>query len=1714
MLEQLPVDWIVALLAEGRSLEQIALTRLPEGQQALLRRCAAVRWFDEALVDAVLRDGVPGAGPAEVPFERLVESAPVEALPGLPGTYRLREETRSEQLADWLSAVQRWSEGSDRAAPPELPAEFSELTDRLIEYWKQRGPEGDAERLYHLAVRRPDDAGALFRDLYGAAEGRFDLPACFDLLQLLDERRRQELLAPLLTDLLREYDSYYQARALWAADYHRTVSSFERDFFAPAAARLLSKSPAWILEIDALGGMGKTVFLRWLVARRLVPQRIPCARIDFDHNPPVECTREPWLILWLAARQLNRQIPGTPFNELIDELEEYVYRQMPSMGAGDPAHPSGGTTSTELPRDRLEREFPDRFVTLLNRRPVKTPVVLVFDTLEEAILRPNADVMRLVDWLAGLREKCSDLRVVLSGRFKLGERYEEYRKRYESVSLPLSVEPFKPKEAAAYLEQRGLGSDPRVPAVIREAGGNPFVLALYVELLRSDPELTEEAIRRHPAHLVYLIERILLRIHEPHLQWMLRFGVAARHLTQEFVEHVLAPCFAALPAERRYQAIGRELRKEKLFPLVPTPDDLSQLWKDLNRYAAQAAWVSPAQDVPGGLVFHGDVRLPMRPVLGDDARPIHARAIAYFEQLHASGADPEGRALTEAVYHHFQLDGAEAGGAYWRGQLQEARTPALRLRLAADLIGPDYLDDSGHSLSGLSGPLLDPLLIGEAGMEAAEAALDLADAAQGEARVRLLNDAEAYQRRAQLASEELPDRTVVAGRLYLLEAGIDGRRGDGEAALKGLEQARGILEIVRNVRGEDRYRLHLEYGDRLAEAGRAGESWQEYAAALEEAVRLPDGESRAAVVELRLARRAAEREEWSEARDQYCAASRRSGFIGLRLQAQRGLAESYLAMGRPGQAHEAAFAVPEPLGLGAGEIDAWAELLVTRARVLLAQGQAFDAQSICGELVRVADRPGSPRSALAAAGELQAAISRALQNHEPAQREFEQASHAWRSLGQVEAAQRCTLAAAEMLLWDAGDYRGAETQLARAERVVLPVNSDVRLRTRVLRAELRHALGDAAAAHAELEDVLQELGTCTRTSTRLQIAAVGLGFAAGEQAERCLELLANGLERAQPPSSALPHLEPLARCRSFHGVSDDLRARLMDHVYDISSDGLGAVETIALVDLYRLLDRDDAQWLLQRTLRRLRSDPDIHLPEMLRAQDRLGWERQKIDWFSGAVERCSRDYGVYSIFSAGTLLEQAERLQRHYESLRAPELVDRAEELVAWTQPRSRVRARCHELEARLGPVRGTPGDRLTEALKIYEQLGDRRAVERLRLRVSGPAPGPPPEHSALRLRIGCAQQGPPALLTEMTLPPNLGRVPFPGFREIPPGEHARVVHMILERTEAGVSYDFIKHFESQGHWYSFLLAQAVFHPDTWPLLASLLSEGAREADFRLEFESPELDGLPWEFLTRPDGPPEGHCLSQFFRCFYRGLPEHYRTPRPPAPYGPPEVLLLRPGAAGERKASRGHSVGGLDLHAVYARAGFTVVTPEEPHPEAIATSLAEIRGRGSVPLLHACGSMQFHPSEGGAFLSLARGSLYGDYGAPPLSARHLVDLLRARGEEGDLLFVLDIVRPPDMTEALIQLCFRNRLGAELLRLDPTLAILGVGLAEPDQGWLYQHLADSLAQGGPIREVLSGFRSSGYREAIEGPFQGLDRMLPTVGAALFIDDPARSFGGL
>jgi hypothetical protein len=125
--------------------------------------------------------------------------------------------------------------------------------------------------------------------------------------------RRLRLCQPRGTSIRRhlweEQSRRLRARTLFADDYYQTLLFYPRQEAAGKVETLLGEKPKqWMVLLYARGGVGKTMFLRWLVARDLVEKRhTPVAYLDLDDLRVDVAARYPWLLLLPMLQQWKEQ---------------------------------------------------------------------------------------------------------------------------------------------------------------------------------------------------------------------------------------------------------------------------------------------------------------------------------------------------------------------------------------------------------------------------------------------------------------------------------------------------------------------------------------------------------------------------------------------------------------------------------------------------------------------------------------------------------------------------------------------------------------------------------------------------------------------------------------------------------------------------------------------------------------------------------------------------------------------------------------------------------------------------------------------------------------------------------------------------------------------------------------------------------------------------------------------------------------------------------------------------------------------------------------------------------------------------------------------------------------------------------------------------------------------------------------------------------------
>ena len=178
-----------------------------------------------------------------------------------------------------------------------------------------------------------------------------------------------------------------------------------REDQAAAFQQLIDGPPThWALHYLGMGGVGKTMLLRHIMARLAVRagKPLPVARIDFDDISPEFPVRQPGTLLLALADELRRYLPpgeDDRFTKFRDEVVEVHGALSRDASIGEP-----------LDNIRTE-EFGwvlAKFVALVSGLP--GPVILILDTCEElAKLEPVGESIPAVDATFEILERVHEL---------------------------------------------------------------------------------------------------------------------------------------------------------------------------------------------------------------------------------------------------------------------------------------------------------------------------------------------------------------------------------------------------------------------------------------------------------------------------------------------------------------------------------------------------------------------------------------------------------------------------------------------------------------------------------------------------------------------------------------------------------------------------------------------------------------------------------------------------------------------------------------------------------------------------------------------------------------------------------------------------------------------------------------------------------------------------------------------------------------------------------------------------------------------------------------------------------------------------------------------------------------------------------------------------------------------------------------------------------
>jgi hypothetical protein len=1676
----------------GQTLEEIARARFTEPELNLLKRCAAPRSFDRALFEALLcADTAPG-------LEELVTSGDLERSPAATDRYRMRQPTRQTHLDAW------WTDEGLRPGVEPVPDGFRKFSQRLSDYYAETNMQ--LEQLYHLLVAAPSEAERLFDELFVAADRRFDLAGCQDVLDVVQASERLGLMTAGLTKRVNQCHAYLRARSRWAMDYYATTAFLDRQVLREALHELVGGGPHRILELYARGGLGKTIELRWFTARYCLPQYIPFARIDFDISHPVNATRRPWLVLLHFAEQLNSQVATAAFADILKR-----YGHMHALLDRQPTQAAfvAGTLETVTQPADLYPQFHSAVRESIGDRPV----VFMLDTLEEILLGDTAGVHNLLSRLAELMDM-QNVRFVLSGRYRLADKLNGPIPLAPDRSI--SVEPFTPTESMTYLKAvRGIKRTDAVGAIVARTNGMPFTLALYADVMRQEPDVPVEDLfgrdAEHDPEVVYLVRRVLSRIADPAVRWVLRYGVLPRRMSRQYLSEVMASFLAdsMSGASREYDDPDDDhlppSDEVRMFytDLLTSPRELTEhhiakLWTTLAQYAAGYGWVSTAESET--LVFHEQVREPMRRVLRGRPRyaQLHEASIAYFERRALQDQAEWVRWKRESLYHRFQLLG-QAAVPYWRDALNDAFKRggwALRGEIAAELWRSDeYVDEDDAPRAWRdTEPIVTRAVLAQAAYERARCGVEVGRARRLPPGDTLWSDAELAFQAAQRLDPKGPSVLPASG-MAVLEATLRFSRGDKTTAYELLEGA-----IATSTGREEALQTEEAFADLLR-------GWDDQAAQAHytralELAQYPD--ERVPLLRAYV--------EVTAAQDQLATAmiACHQGRDLAAPEARRGFQLSEIELrlrnGQPARALELAQRID-----AAPEFDqqgplAWSAIAELRL------GEPLTALAHLETLVNVAARPviqGLPSTSPIGPPDLdlglrltRARLLAELNDADSAARQFEDVTAEARRRGLVAAAATSELAHVALHVHVAGNLTAARQRLQSVEQEVMQLGGDLEAEWLFLDAQLATRTDDAASAAGRLRTATlswwdRRHGRPPRQRVRAAIA----GLVCGDGPDRGFyaQMLADALERATPRSARVAMLQDLAFCKPLSGVDVKLLQRIRDSVDDADPRARdqhprdAALQSTWLAELDRVCgDGVSAALRLDEAVKimvQVSEPPIVVWRDWLKARYRVaeaGAPVELAEWIN--LHSVAELTGAHTTAGCSLALELA-RFGAHDAEFALPLLQRVISERAAG--PGQTADAYRLRFELTLASGRSAAVDDLRQAAALYDRSGDRQSLRHVETMIQHQAAHSLTFDHPRTVVVAVSNQWvrwtvsdgdreqtlrlvPPPALSELIQSGNqqelLARLvydwqgiaaelaPLAALPPPMPGNLAQGL-VVEDARLAAVPWEIATH-GSQVTLYRSLAGGGPIYAQAHTLATML-----RRLNFPVLSDPPDWEELATQLAAfkASAGLPPGSGVD---RWTWSALQVSLRS-RPRSRL--PQVLLLRASNQAERRYLQGQSTLGYDLTSLWKSYGFEVFEQQDPLPDmldslsipppAIVHIAASVASDGTALTL------DFSAVDVMDYESVTTSNL------PGIGVSVLDRLMQRWPADVRPIVIVDLPRPSTPTEAARKWLWRNQFCQQLFELGNTPYLLAMGFVDAGQSFIYQQLLSHLGTGGSIADV-------------------------------------------
>jgi tetratricopeptide (TPR) repeat protein len=1298
---------LIGRIQAGETLEEITRARIAPEDESYLKRVAVPRLFDRHLYDAILR---PTGGPS---FDSVRNDTRIERLSGYHVRLSVRPDLQPQLRALW------WPDGRLPARPEAPPPELAKLLRRLVDYYAE--VNDPLERLYHLSLIDERGAVLLLRELYQAADEQFDLAGCQNAIAAVGLNERPSLIGADLRAETNELSRALRVRGAFATDYYRTARFFVPEGLMDQISGFIQGTPSRVVQVVAEGGMGKTMRIRWFIARKCIAEGIPVARIDFDDVDPVVVGTDPWLVLLEFALQLHDQLRGTPFERLAADYGEY----RPLLGRGSRVDGSGkGAVDLQAIRERAEADVLERFHAGLGEGAGDRPVVLILDTTEELVLPVRRNVTKLWTLLHALLEDHPGVRLILAGRHDLVPRSEGFATTFPEAIVH-QIKPFSDAQAESYLRGRGIDDKELRHEIVRQSGGRPFKLALFGDIVQQEPDLTAERVAAYKGpDLLFLVERVLDRIPDEDVRWLLRYGVIPRWLTLEVARDVLAPFLARAKAgdpafdDPREDSMPSNRRLgEDNFPIGMAPDQqpsIENVWAMLREYSAAASWVSMDGEA---LRFQPEVVEPMREVLQNrPAWAILQGAVAEWFERHAVD-DPErwGESTAEAAYHRFQRDG-EAAVPWWQAQLDRAwdvgRTDWLR-RIAE--VAP-RTDESDGTIEAEPDASLRPASTVLAEFEFA--AIDITELWRRDAPPSEQGWSAAGERLDRAVALDDGRGIIPASRHSLLQATLAYGQGQIAAALDEIEVGRSLQENV-----VDRAAFATLNAAVLASSGDEG-SKQATDEALQRLGELVESDETAlhdsvalsiqtlASIDLRNDRIAAAIAVYDQGLGLLVEQPGRRIDLGLLA------ADVEARWCQPGASLARIESVDRDIDRGAAATPVQRlRRDTTRARAELAAGRPTRAIPIVNRVLEELDHAtvGSAESNEwqqldASAREIRGQAKADLLQQD-ALDDLDAALERWRP--DTEGMGRTRVVAATFQLRGRGDLHQARQYLDGLASSPPPLGGDAWTDSHLRRTEQYGRLGDRGRVREKIDEVLRSVETPSR---KIRAGLMGLAFGTGSDRSYFAATVLDALRSVEPGAmrlACLRDIELVPKLEPDVGPADRQALRELGG----STDGLttpadDALAQLRIVEVERITgDREAAVQRLRRQVERLATfEAWTALDHAIDAALRLDDPDLALD-IGDTIER-----GAGSIQPNARASQIARLVPAAIERGRLEEadaMLAEADRVLA-DDPRSGSAARLHVARARLLRQRGAPveaGHALRVALDTYRALGDTPAA-------------------------------------------------------------------------------------------------------------------------------------------------------------------------------------------------------------------------------------------------------------------------------------------------------------------------------------------------------------------------------------------------------------------